>query len=162
MSSLGEIIIEFNANLKQTGLSLIDDSQLSLNLSPEDGRDAVEGFNRTSLAFVWSVKSIQENILTIQVDFENPDLISPSIYLQDKMMITFNQTNLLINPELPTYTDLETKEITLQVKKQLASNNTTKSFSKGTENANTALLWCLIASISLNFLFADGGTDYIT
>ena len=57
-------------------------------VQPGDYRDTVEGFNRTSIALKWKIISTHDNLVEIQIVFENPLQISPSIQ-QDLLVVNF-------------------------------------------------------------------------
>ena len=69
--------------------------------------------------------------------------------------------NSIFEPEDKTYSPLETKELKFKVKKQIENTAASESLATGTEIGNAALLWCLLTSIMLNTVLADGGMDYI-
>ena len=69
--------------------------------------------------------------------------------------------NSIFKPEDKTYTPFETKELNFKVKKQIEKTAASESLATGTEIGNAALLWCLLTSIMLNTVLADGGMVYI-
>ena len=48
-------------------------------VQPRDYRDSVEGFNKTSLALKWRIIRTHDKMMEIQIVFQDPIQISPSI-----------------------------------------------------------------------------------
>ena len=80
ISVKGLMVIKFNESMQvPSNISHFNQSTIDMFVKVSDARRFETDFNASKLNFTWHVVEFTERNMTVQINFENPLLISPKI-----------------------------------------------------------------------------------
>ena len=126
ISSFGIVTIKFNGTLFKANISEINSTNTKIILLAANQRDQEVGFNKTDIDFIWDVLSFSSDQIQIQLNFSNPNGISPLLDY-DYLKIDFSDScNYFVNIKTNLILDKSSWILFQKIKPQLVRNDITK------------------------------------
>ena len=126
ISSFGIVTIKFNCTLFKANFSEINSTNTKIILLAANQRDQEVGFNKTDIDFIWDLLSFSSDQIQIQLNFSNPNGISPLLDY-DYLKIDFSDScNYFVNINTNLILDKSSWILIEKIIPQLVRNDITK------------------------------------
>lgn len=114
VNSLGLMNIQFSRNMNTTKImKKLNTTYVDIFITPyETGED----YQARNLNLTWNITSFENQTLLVQLDFENPIMISSSMRYDNITFDVINKTDIFISNDGLKLDD-ESKNLTLKIKK---------------------------------------------
>ena len=149
-----QILIRFSTPLVPFNLTDLNSSSVDLHIEPFDNwADFDPNFNITKLNFTWAATAFDVDLLTIDIDFNDPIAISPKAK-QDKLVWHYfeNQT-ILVSKTHGEPLHRNSSVLKVQVPKMML-NNTLARFTIGlSETVDSTIKTFMLVSVIVNSFF---------
>ena len=123
VNSLGLMNIEFSRNMNVTKvIDQLNDTYVDIFITPYVYEDQPRNVNLT-----WNITSFDNQTLLVQLDFENPLLISSSLRYDTITFDVINQTDIFVSTE-GLKLDTDSKTLSSKINKQMINNKGTRQF----------------------------------
>ena len=162
ISSLGEVVIEFNATMDDSvNLTMLNSSVLDLYIVPALSREGEEDFNLSQVNFTWVVTKFESPELELKLNFSYPLFVSP-LEVQDSLVFHVKEWGrpLFYSTSSEKYLHENYWTLKRKVRKQMPDNMLSQSLQSGAGNSKIVLLALIAFTFFLNFALS-GGMKYM-
>jgi len=145
------VSIVFNYTMSSSfNYTLLNSSFVDIYIEPAEKRHIYsEDFNISSLNFTWTLVSIIDKIMTIQLKFNDPSAISPLV-VQDKLVFHIKEPAFFFfSPEVKKNLDPKFYTLKKSIRKQMIESHLSDLYMSNLDQGETSLESILLTSILL-------------